>query len=957
METKKKELLRKKKVAAASSSDSSDSSSSGSEEDSSSSSSSSNARHKGKHRGGIRKRRGESSDSSEGHVKKPSKKHLVRKTSEGLSKKIAHRKLSQSVKVRTKVGASGKKTRSLSPASKLAHKHRLKAKMIAAKKAKAMHPEERELHQREREKLMMRRSRSRTPKSKTRNSRTPLRNSTKKERTPDRRISSPNTRIRVNITNDRRVRSPGRSIKETSVRRHETTKDRERREREAAKEKERAEALARCQERAREREREKLRRMNDRDERSIEEEVGATKERYKHDRLLPRPSERARMLNASRVSPDKHDDRSRSHSRGKIPIRERLDKDYERHERTYQQRRSLSREHEEYAVVQRGQPREETYSRDRPVSREEREPERFEHREERRMPGHEFLQARKNYEERPRRAANWEEERGEERGGNSGRIYEPPPQRTEYREIPPSHNKRTEDSRICCDRPTWNEQQQDKWQKDKDPKEWNKYGDRNWKESPSSHHQHAPSSSTLAPTMVHPRRWPGPSTQAHGEWSSGPPMNKGEPSVEYRRPAPIHPHPRMEHKVEHSPTGPPTTPHTFKRQFSAGSGPNSYNAFNYKRFHFTRRFPSPAGINNPHSKINHHSLIRRPPLAPNATVTSPGASAGGNTPVKNPLETIETPEGITESPGKLEASESGELTTEPSSQSADEVKVEADTTSGNAEMAMDDCEDNLSEFSDVDDEILNREEEMAAREAAELNAQAGEQDEEHSDKKIISKIHANIELKKEMDLDFEEISDGELEEESRNKGFGDALGVDWASLAKETQRPIVRATDETWDSAKSRWTAHRIIWDIGVSVNLAGEEFARKMLTEARDKLRQEKQERRLKLKELLEEKLKPNEIDSEDDLMLEESGDIILHPLAQVQVLMRKMQAKRKNLILNATGKYGRALSMRRDLKIRRHLCHVPTKDVMIDRSCITNVELNAQVDKIYQKLLGQVN
>ena len=36
-----------------------------------------------------------------------------------------------------------------------------------------------------------------------------------------------------------------------------------------------------------------------------------------------------------------------------------------------------------------------------------------------------------------------------------------------------------------------------------------------------------------------------------------------------------------------------------------------------------------------------------------------------------------------------------------------------------------------------------------------------------------------------MDLDFEEISDGELEEESRNKGLGDALGVDWASLAKE----------------------------------------------------------------------------------------------------------------------------------------------------------------------------
>lgn len=58
-------------------------------------------------------------------------------------------------------------------------------------------------------------------------------------------------------------------------------------------------------------------------------------------------------------------------------------------------------------------------------------------------------------------------------------------------------------------------------------------------------------------------------------------------------------------------------------------------------------------------------------------------------------------------PGKVEASESGEITTEP-----EEDKVEADTTfSGNVDtQSQEECEGNLSEFSDVDDEILNREE-------------------------------------------------------------------------------------------------------------------------------------------------------------------------------------------------------------------------------------------------------
>lgn len=246
-----------------------------------------------------------------------------------------------------------------------------------------------------------------------------------------------------------------------------------------------------------------------------------------------------------------------------------------------------------------------------------------------------------------------------------------------------------------------------------------------------------------------------------------------------------------------------------------------------------------------------------------------------------------------------------------------------------------------------------------------------------------------------MDLDFEEISDGELEEESRIKGLGDALGVDWASLAKETQRPIKHETDDFTDSTKSRWKAHRILWDIGVSAKLAGEDFARQKLTEARDELRREKQERRMKLQQIKNEKaeltngdVKLEEVlindctsdikvktepkdeddetkqesvieaethDQEDDIDLE--GDVLVHPLAQVQVLMRKLKAKRGDLILHSTGKYGRALSARRDLKVRRQLCNLPTRDAKIDRSCIANVELNKNVDAIYRKLIGEVS
>lgn len=76
-------------------------------------------------------------------------------------------------------------------------------------------------------------------------------------------------------------------------------------------------------------------------------------------------------------------------------------------------------------------------------------------------------------------------------------------------------------------------------------------------------------------------------------------------------------------------------------------------------------------------------------------------------------------------------------------------------------------------------------------------------------------------------MDFEEISDGELEEDVRTsgKGLGDALGVDWESLVKDAQP---RRTVNSEQSAQSRWQCKAIIQRIGISTKNAGQDFLNK---------------------------------------------------------------------------------------------------------------------------------
>lgn len=229
---------------------------------------------------------------------------------------------------------------------------------------------------------------------------------------------------------------------------------------------------------------------------------------------------------------------------------------------------------------------------------------------------------------------------------------------------------------------------------------------------------------------------------------------------------------------------------------------------------------------------------------------------------------------------------------------------------------------------------------------------------------IVSKTdsqESSKDIPEEMDLDFEEISDGELEEEARIRGLGDALGVDWASLVEES-KAIAQEKSNTIQSkttGKQRWQPHRILLDVGVSLRMGGTEFGTKILSESYAKLHEEEQlQQQQQLHQQIQEtqikiKIEPKDEEDEDDenvdsikqetmadQSVETESTLILnkiktetdfnanesyHPIACVQVATRREAEKRKQLIFGATGPYSRALCARRDLQMRRQLYGLP--------------------------------
>lgn len=147
-------------------------------------------------------------------------------------------------------------------------------------------------------------------------------------------------------------------------------------------------------------------------------------------------------------------------------------------------------------------------------------------------------------------------------------------------------------------------------------------------------------------------------------------------------------------------------------------------------------------------------------------------------------------------------------------------------------------QEELSDISDDPDDILNREDvEFMDRDAG------GEEVGDGSANGSTTQVHNQEETSQPphtpcgertidpriveddaiVSLDFEEISDEELEEESKsNRGasVADALGADWASLVAEWRPP--RETSKE-GSARANWSSEAVFRRIGISPELAGD--------------------------------------------------------------------------------------------------------------------------------------
>lgn len=242
-----------------------------------------------------------------------------------------------------------------------------------------------------------------------------------------------------------------------------------------------------------------------------------------------------------------------------------------------------------------------------------------------------------------------------------------------------------------------------------------------------------------------------------------------------------------------------------------------------------------------------------------------------------------------------------------------------------------------------------------------------------------------------LDLDFEEISDGELEEEARIRGLGDALGVDWASLVEESKAKANEQRSNVFASAKQRWQPHRILLDVGVSFRMAGKDFASNVLNAAHRKLTAEEAEARqrqeeaaankqrveehmeFKIKKEVQDEEYSENVNTEQAVLnvktIEESHEIgeshqaelLIHPIACVQVASRVNAEIRKNMVFGMTGPFSRALSAHKDVQMRRQLCGLSMKPCggpLKSRPVVGGgVDYAAMARQLFEKALAQVN
>lgn len=274
---------------------------------------------------------------------------------------------------------------------------------------------------------------------------------------------------------------------------------------------------------------------------------------------------------------------------------------------------------------------------------------------------------------------------------------------------------------------------------------------------------------------------------------------------------------------------------------------------------------------------------------------------------------------------------------EPDQSSKDTGHPQTSTASTRQETEIEEkpIPDDLSEISDDPDDILNREDMMDQNneeETQNLSEEVAIKPEsiEKVSEQDASAVGDEKEIQDNKDdedvanLDFEEISDGELEEEKTRAGLGDALGVDWASLVADVRR---REQTTPTSGARERWRPERVLARVGLSVHLAGKDLVSDILKNNKELLQAEKTAQDQKC-EKSENLVQENGCHDIQTRKLEDISDIqILHPVAFIQVAMEKR--KRQRAVLFGSGcEITRGLSARRDLALRRYLCHLPATE-----------------------------
>lgn len=167
---------------------------------------------------------------------------------------------------------------------------------------------------------------------------------------------------------------------------------------------------------------------------------------------------------------------------------------------------------------------------------------------------------------------------------------------------------------------------------------------------------------------------------------------------------------------------------------------------------------------------------------------------------------------------------------------------------------------------------------------------------------------------------------------------------------------------------------------MGISLCMAGEDYAKKLLSESRQKLDDELKEISQKValksnstsvakesdecknntlehfmdtKENIDLKMVPvntKPVDEMDDISFNFER---LQPLACLQVGERKQRLERQMLISNACGSHSRALSARQDLKLRRQICNLPARDCDLSNPPPINGKIKSLALAAFQRTL----